>query len=68
MTKPDFFHWCALAAGSIAKEDGNFDDSEYVRKLAYAMYESVLKVKRGFHHAEGCSGLVQIRARSNPQK
>ena len=45
MTKPDFFHWCALAAGSIAKEDGNFDDSEYVRKLAYAMYESVLKVK-----------------------
>lgn len=42
----DPFHWCALAAGSIAKDDGKIDDSEYVKKLAYAMYESVIKARK----------------------
>jgi len=41
----DPFHWCALAAGSIAAEDGRLDDSEYVRQLTYAMYEAVNKIK-----------------------
>ena len=40
----DPFHWCALAAGSIARDRGKLDDSEYVRKLAYAMFTAVKKI------------------------
>lgn len=42
----DPFHWCALAAGSIAKGDGRFQDSEYVRRLSYAMYEAANKIRK----------------------
>lgn len=40
----DPFHWCALAAGSIAKEQDRLGDSDYVRRLAYAMYEAAIKI------------------------
>jgi len=42
----DAFHWCALAAGCIARMQGNFEESEHVRSLAYAMYEAQKKVSR----------------------
>ena len=42
----DPFHWCALAAGSIARDDGKMDDAEYVKKLSYAMYEAVIKARK----------------------
>ncbi|HEV3005852.1 MAG TPA: hypothetical protein VGX78_15405 [Pirellulales bacterium] len=35
----DRFHYCALAAGYIAASEGRLDDSEYVRRLAYELYE-----------------------------
>lgn len=35
----DRFHYCALAAGIVAKTEGRLDDSEYVRQLAYRLYE-----------------------------
>jgi hypothetical protein len=35
----DRFHWCALAAGFIAASEGRLHDSEYVRRLAYQLYE-----------------------------
>ena len=35
----DRFHACALAAGFIAHGEGRLDDSEYVRQLAYSLYE-----------------------------
>lgn len=41
----DIFHWCALCAGAIAKEQGKLDDSEYVKKLSYEIYEAVLRCK-----------------------
>jgi hypothetical protein len=42
MTDPfwnDRWHWCALAAGFLAASEGRLEDSEYVRKLAYAFFE-----------------------------
>lgn len=43
MTDDDFwfnrFHWCALAAGFLAAREGRLEDSDYVRRLAYAFYE-----------------------------
>lgn len=33
------FHACALAAGFQALAEGSFHDSEYVRLLAYELYE-----------------------------
>lgn len=36
----DRFHLCALAAGFIATSQGRLADSEYVRQLAYDLYES----------------------------
>jgi len=38
------FLWCSLAAGSIAKDRGKFEDSEYVKRLAYALYETANKL------------------------
>lgn len=35
----DRFHWCALAAGFIAASEDRLHDSQYVRDLAYRMYE-----------------------------
>jgi hypothetical protein len=40
----DHFHYCALAAGSIAQRAGRMSDSDYVRRLAYAMYEAVKRM------------------------
>ena len=34
------FHWCALEAGFRAKAQGRLHESEYVRRLAYGLYES----------------------------
>ena len=44
--KTDPFLWVSLAAGSIAKGEGRLEDVEYVRKLAYAMYEAMNKVRK----------------------
>jgi hypothetical protein len=33
------FHWCALAAGGIAAREGRLDDSDYVRRLAFGLFE-----------------------------
>ena len=38
------FHWCALAAGSIARELNKFEDKEFVKTLAYAMFEAANKL------------------------
>jgi hypothetical protein len=35
----DRFYFCALVAGMMAKSDGRLADSEYVRRLAYDLYE-----------------------------
>jgi len=35
----DRFHYCALAAGYIAASEGRQGDSEYVRRIAYHLYE-----------------------------
>lgn len=40
----DPFHWCAIAAGYISRTQGRGGNSDYERKLAYAMYEAVIKV------------------------
>ena len=37
------FLWCSLAAGSIARDNGKFDNSEYVKRLSYALYETANK-------------------------
>jgi hypothetical protein len=34
------FHWCALAAGFLAQQDGRLGDSLYVRELAYHFFET----------------------------
>lgn len=34
------FNWCALAAGFLAAADNRLDDSQYVRQLAYELYET----------------------------
>ena len=34
------FHWCALAAGFLAAAEGRIDDSRYVQKLAYELFEA----------------------------
>jgi hypothetical protein len=39
----NIFHWCSLAAGSIANDMNKLQDSEFVRRIAYAMYEATLK-------------------------
>jgi hypothetical protein len=44
MDNYDHFHDCALFAGVLAKHLGKFDDSEFVRKLSYAIFESTKKV------------------------
>lgn len=41
----DSFHKCALWAGFIAYTEGRLADSEYVRKLAYELYENELRLK-----------------------
>ena len=33
------FHFCALAAGCVADSEGRLRDSEYVRQLAYKLFE-----------------------------
>jgi hypothetical protein len=33
------FHFCALAAGFLAAKEGRLDDSRYVQRLAYDLYE-----------------------------
>lgn len=46
MANPDSvdpFHWCAMAAGSIARDHGRLGDSEYVKHLTYALYEAARK-------------------------
>jgi hypothetical protein len=35
----DRFHWCALAAGFMAASEGRLDDSAYVKRLAYELFE-----------------------------
>lgn len=35
----DDFHACALVAGAIAYSQDKLTDSEYVRRLAYDLYE-----------------------------
>lgn len=35
----DDFHACALIAGAMAYSHNKLDDSEYVRRLAYNLYE-----------------------------
>jgi hypothetical protein len=35
----DRFHSCALAAGYIAQAEGRLADSDYVKQLAYELYE-----------------------------
>jgi hypothetical protein len=35
----DPFHLCAMAASFIAQAEGKFEDSEYVRQLAYEFFE-----------------------------
>lgn len=35
----DRFHLCALAAGYRAASEGRLAESEYVRQLAYGLYE-----------------------------
>jgi hypothetical protein len=37
------WHYTSLAAGSIANEQGFLDDSERVKRLAYAMYEAAIQ-------------------------
>ena len=34
------FHWCALAAGFLAANEGRLHEREYVRELAYRWYEA----------------------------
>lgn len=41
----DMFNSCALAAGFMAHAEGRLADSEYVRQLAYSLYEENLKAK-----------------------
>ena len=41
------FHWCALAAGFLAANEGRIGDSRYVRQLAYEMYEQGAFRERG---------------------
>jgi hypothetical protein len=35
----DRFHLCALYAGKLAHAQGKLEDSEYVRRLTYRLYE-----------------------------
>lgn len=35
----DRFHLCSLMAGRIAVAEGKLDDSVYVRRLTYRLYE-----------------------------
>ena len=35
----DRWHWCALAAGFIAAQEGSLADSQHVREIAYRLYE-----------------------------
>jgi hypothetical protein len=37
------WHYTSLAAGSIAHEQGWLDDSDRVKRLAYAMYEAAIR-------------------------
>jgi hypothetical protein len=34
------FNWCALAAGFLAAAEGRIEDSRYVQKLAYELFET----------------------------
>jgi hypothetical protein len=34
------FHTCALVAGLLAARDGRLHDADYVRQIAYQLYES----------------------------
>jgi len=36
----DRFHWCAFRAYILAACEGKETDSEYVKKLAYRLFES----------------------------
>ena len=35
----DRFHFCALLAGQIAYSEGRLQEREYVRRLAYRLFE-----------------------------
>ncbi len=39
------FTYCMLFAGTLAKQQGKFDDVEYTKRLAYAVYETVKKLE-----------------------
>ena len=39
---PELFHCCALFAYFLAIEEGKQDDSRYVKKIAYKLYEEEL--------------------------
>lgn len=39
---PELFHCCALFAYFLAIEEGKQDDSGYVKKIAYKLYEEEL--------------------------
>ena len=70
MIDPEFwndrFHSCALAAGFLAAAEGRLAESEYVRLLAYDLYESgafrlsagdrLVLVTDGVTEAENCGG------------
>lgn len=35
----EFFHNCAVAAYAMAEAEGKHEDADYVRRLAYELYE-----------------------------
>ena len=38
----DRFHFCALYAAKIAFAEGKLEESEYVRRLTYRLYEEAI--------------------------
>jgi hypothetical protein len=53
------FHWCALAAGFQAAIEGQLGNSDYVRDLAYRMFEEGAfadRVRSRRHDGTGAAG------------
>lgn len=64
------FHWCALAAGFQALVEGRFEDSLYVRELAYHFYETggfADRVPSRNAAVQGASGIATSLPQFSPE-
>jgi len=68
MSMEPIFKYTSMAAAAIATEEGFFNDSERVRRLAYALYEAAIKCEPHKCPTRWADGAVTVQRTKPCQK